>query len=149
MLEQDYPNIEYIVVDGGSTDGSADIIRRYADRLAWWVSEKDNGQTDAINKGFARATGQILAWINSDDTYRPGALAAAARYLMEQPLSYETHSVMVNTFNDAVKGHPRPRLMQGFQGCCRYLFTKDAPRDIRTSSRFACRVQTYRTIAGI
>jgi CRISPR-associated endoribonuclease Cas6 len=64
-----------------------------------------------------------------------------ARYLMEQPLSYETHSVMVNTFNDAVKGHPRPRLMQGFQGCCRYLFTKDAPRDIRNAilalSRFA------------
>ena len=85
VLEQDYPNLEYIIVDGGSTDGSADIIRRYSDRLAWWVSEKDKGQTDAINKGFARATGEILAWLNSDDTYEPGALAAAVEFLRNQP----------------------------------------------------------------
>ena len=85
VLGQDYPNIEYIVVDGGSTDGSAEIIESYADKLAWWVSEKDKGQTDAINKGFARANGQILAWLNSDDTYEPGAISAAVEFLTANP----------------------------------------------------------------
>lgn len=85
VLEQDYPELEYIIVDGGSTDGSVDIIQRYADRLAWWVSEKDAGQTDAINKGFARAKGEVLAWLNSDDTYQPGAVSEAAAYLAQHP----------------------------------------------------------------
>ena len=85
VLGQDYPNLEYLIVDGGSTDGSVEIIRKYADRLAWWVSEPDKGQTDAINKGFARARGEILAWINSDDTYEPGAVAAAVKYFQDHP----------------------------------------------------------------
>jgi glycosyltransferase involved in cell wall biosynthesis len=85
VLSQDYPQMEYSIVDGASTDGSVEIIRRYEDQLAWWVSEKDQGQTDAINKGFARATGEILAWLNSDDTYEPGAVSAAVAYLQEHP----------------------------------------------------------------
>lgn len=85
VLEQDYLAIEYIIVDGGSADGSAEIIRRFSDRLTWWVSEKDRGQTDAINKGFARAKGEILAWLNSDDTYQPHAITEAVNFLRDQP----------------------------------------------------------------
>ena len=85
VLGQDYPNIEYIVMDGGSNDGSAEIISRYADRLAYWESQKDKGQTDAINKGFARAHGEILAWLNSDDVLYPHAVSEAVAYLTKHP----------------------------------------------------------------
>ncbi len=85
VLGQDYPRIEYIIVDGGSTDGTVEIVKKYEGRIGWWVSEQDKGQTDAINKGFARAQGQILAWLNSDDTYEPGAVSAAVKYLMDHP----------------------------------------------------------------
>ncbi len=85
VLQQDYENIEYIIVDGGSTDGSREIIQRYADRLAWWISQPDQGQTEAINKGFARASGDILAWLNSDDAYQPGAVSEAVAYLKDHP----------------------------------------------------------------
>ena len=85
VLGQSYPRLEYIIVDGGSTDGSLETIKKYAHRLAWWVSEPDRGQTDAINKGFARAGGEVLAWLNSDDTYLPGAVAGAVEALQAHP----------------------------------------------------------------
>jgi glycosyltransferase involved in cell wall biosynthesis len=85
VLDQDYPNLEYIIVDGASNDGSQEIIKKYASRIAWWVSEPDHGQADAINKGFARASGQIAAWLNSDDYYLPGAIAAAVAALNAAP----------------------------------------------------------------
>ncbi len=85
VLAQDHPRIEYIIVDGASTDGTVDILKKYEGGIASWVSEPDRGQTDAINKGFARAQGDILAWINSDDTYALGAVSAAVNYLQEHP----------------------------------------------------------------
>jgi glycosyltransferase involved in cell wall biosynthesis len=85
VLDQDYQNLEYIIVDGGSNDGSLEIIEKYANELAWWVSESDRGQTDAINKGFSRAKGEILAWINSDDTYLPGAISESVEFLDSHP----------------------------------------------------------------
>ena len=85
VLNQKYPNIEYIIIDGGSTDGSVDIIKRYSSFLSYWVSEPDQGQADAINKGFLKSSGEILAWLNSDDMYLPGALHKAARAFAREP----------------------------------------------------------------
>jgi glycosyltransferase involved in cell wall biosynthesis len=85
VLEQDYPDLEYIIVDGKSSDGSLDLIRKYSDRLSWWVSEPDRGQTDALNKGFSHATGELLAWLNSDDTYVPGAIREAVEFFKANP----------------------------------------------------------------
>ncbi len=85
MLHQSYPNIEYIVVDGGSTDGSVDIIKKYEDQLAWWVSEPDNGQSDAINKGFRQAAGEIYNWLNSDDLLYPDAVKTAVHFMQKHP----------------------------------------------------------------
>ena len=85
VLNQDHAPIEYIVVDGASKDASVEIIKKYSDRLAYWVSEKDGGQAEAINKGFARATGEIIAWINSDDYYLPGAVSAAVKMFEANP----------------------------------------------------------------
>ncbi|HEX8991724.1 MAG TPA: glycosyltransferase family 2 protein [Anaerolineales bacterium] len=93
VLDQDTRELEYLVVDGGSDDGSIDIIRRYEGRLAWWASEKDSGQAEAINKGMRRARGEIVAWLNSDDTYLPGAIRDAVQ-------AFATHPQAVLVYGD-------------------------------------------------
>jgi len=85
VLDQEYPNIEYIVIDGGSTDNSVDIIKKYEKHLKYWVSEQDRGQSNAINKGFSHATGDLLTWLNSDDYYMPGALRTLATMAIANP----------------------------------------------------------------
>jgi len=85
VLNQSYPNFKYIIIDGGSTDGSVKIIKKYEKYLAYWISEKDKGQSEAINKGFRRSTGEILAYLNSDDTYSKGTLLYIARYFQKHP----------------------------------------------------------------
>ncbi len=79
VLEQGYPNLEYIVMDGGSTDNSVEIIKHYADRLSYWQSKSDKGQAEAIAKGFEMATGDIIGWVNSDDLLLPGALIVVGK----------------------------------------------------------------------
>ena len=85
VLNQQYPNLEYLIIDGGSTDGSLELIKQYEPYLAGWVSEKDRGQTDAINKGFQRATGDYVAFQNSDDVFAPDALANLAAAWRKHP----------------------------------------------------------------
>jgi hypothetical protein len=85
VLMQGYPQLEYIIIDGGSTDSSLEIIRKYEPWLTHWISEKDRGQCHAINKGFERAKGDILCWLNSDDTFEPGALHAVAQHFAANP----------------------------------------------------------------
>jgi len=85
VLDQNYPNLEYIVIDGGSTDETIDVIRKYEDRISYWVSEKDRGQVHALNKGIEKTTGDIFGFINSDDLYLPGTFKTVSEY-------FERHS---------------------------------------------------------
>jgi hypothetical protein len=117
VLLQDYGPIEYLIVDGSSTDNSVEIIQKYAhlaqDRLVWWTSEPDSGQAEAINKGFKHANGEIIAWINSDDIYLPGAISSAVTTLEEKP-------ALGLVFGDAItidaRGTPINRLTFGDWG---------------------------------
>ena len=101
VLLQGYPNLEYIIMDGGSTDGSVEIIRRYEDRLAYWSSESDRGASAALNKGFRHATGEILGYLNSDDLYLPGCLSRIA-------MAFRRHSSL-----DVISGNGYFALVSG------------------------------------
>ncbi len=87
VLEQGYPDLDYIIMDGGSTDGTVDILKKYSDRLTLWVSERDRGQSHAINKGLAHCTGQVFNWLNSDDFLQPGALHRIGEEYRRQPFT--------------------------------------------------------------
>ena len=109
VIRQGYPNLEYFVVDGGSTDDSAKIIQGYADSINWWVSQKDRGQTDALIKGFSRASGDLLGWINSDDLLEPGALAAVAQAYRDNPGSLIAGSVVLFSHSSRRERLLRPK----------------------------------------
>jgi glycosyltransferase involved in cell wall biosynthesis len=105
VLNQNYPNLEYIIIDGGSTDNSVEIIKKYEDKLAYWISEKDEGQYFAVQKGFEKSTGEIMAWINSDDLYVPFSFFAVAeifnsfpniKWLMGIPREYNEKGVLMS-----------------------------------------------------
>ncbi len=85
ILDQNYPNLEFMIFDGGSADGSQEIIERYADRLTYWHSQPDKGQTDVLIQGFDRATGDLLGWVNSDDVLLPGCLQTIAGAFVARP----------------------------------------------------------------
>lgn len=85
VVEQSYPNIEYIIMDGGSTDGTVQIIQRYASHLAHWCAERDEGQYNAIQKGFAHSSGEILGWLNADDMFLPRSLWIASEVFRQFP----------------------------------------------------------------
>ncbi len=95
VLSQQYGNLEYGIIDGKSTDGSLKIIKKYSEKLSWWVSEKDRGQAEAINKGFQRARGQFIAWLNSDDQFLPGAIDGAIQCFTKYPNAVIVHGDVV------------------------------------------------------
>lgn len=116
VINQDYPNLEYIVIDGGSTDNSVDIIKKYQDKIDYWVSEKDNGQSHAINKGFAKATGQIFNWLNSDDLLLPGAIRIAVDYLTQNPDIKMVYGdrIVIGTDGRLLRAVEKPRYLKKY-----------------------------------
>ncbi|MCB0397041.1 MAG: glycosyltransferase [Flavobacteriales bacterium] len=116
VLQQEYPNLEYIVMDGGSTDGSLDIIRRYEDQLSYWESNPDKGLYDAVNKGFGHATGDIMGYLNSDDMLHPGALAALAEIFSLPQVDW------VQGFNTWFDIHGRTYYAERFRTVSKYAY---------------------------
>jgi glycosyltransferase involved in cell wall biosynthesis len=110
VLLQGYPNFEYIIMDGGSTDNSVGIIKKYEHWITHWESQKDGGQSEAINKGFQRATGDIIAWLNSDDVYAPNALPIVAEALCDKKRAMLVGEAIITKNSEALDGeHDRRR----------------------------------------
>lgn len=123
VLEQEYPHLEYIIIDGASTDGSVNIIKKYENHLAYWISEKDNGQAHAINKGFERASGEILGWLNSDDCLEPRALHTVAEQAAKYPQAgaFVGEGRIVDETGKQLYYKSPGELT--FEGCCAWLDT--------------------------
>lgn len=114
ILLQGYPELEYFIFDGGSTDGSVEIIKRYAPWLTYWTSEPDDGQSDVLKQGFERATGEIVAWLNSDDLYLPRAIHRAVSALAQQPDAALVYGLceFVNAEGEFLQIYGRPRFVK-------------------------------------
>lgn len=118
VLRQEYPNLEYIVIDGGSSDESLEIIKKYASQLAYWTSEPDRGQSHAINKGFEKATGEIMCWLNSDDFYLPATLRTVAGHLARETGSMALAGHVLKVYTD---GRPAEELAGRYENLRRLL----------------------------
>ena len=114
VLLQGYPGLEYIIIDGGSTDGSVDVITKYEKWLSSWVSEKDAGQADAVRKGFGRSTGDISAYLNSDDLYMPGALRRVAERFSRNPVPDVVYGNLyrIDEFDGVIEEHRQTPFMR-------------------------------------
>jgi glycosyltransferase involved in cell wall biosynthesis len=118
IIAQGYPNIEYILIDGVSNDGSIEIIKKYSEYISWWISEKDNGQAEAINKGFIKAHGDIIAWVNSDDLLLPNAINQAVDFLAQNP---DIQMVYSNAITIDSEGRPLNKLQFGEWGLREFM----------------------------
>jgi len=100
VINQNYPNLEYIIIDGASTDNSIEIIKKYEKHLAYFISEPDSGMTEALIKGFNKATGEILAWLNSDDTYLPGTLEFVGKHYLKTHFDFLYGDCIITNINN-------------------------------------------------
>lgn len=137
VLSQEYPNLEYFVIDGGSTDGTIDILKSYGKKLKW-VSEKDSGQTDAINKGLRMAKGDVLAYLNSDDVYMPGTLKRVGEYYGKTGADWITGDCIVID----VSGNPSSSnwLIRGYK---RFLMALYSPTTLRIADSMLPQPSTF------
>ena len=137
VLNQDYPAIEYIIIDGGSTDGSVEIIKKYESRLAYWHSKPDKGQSDAIHTGFSKATGDVIAWINSDDYYEDGALRRAGEFYAQHPDTIMVYGDYYNQYPDGTKTL-KPKISYDFKACLyAYMMVAQQSSFFRRDAYFA------------
>ncbi|BBO73744.1 hypothetical protein DSCW_11610 [Desulfosarcina widdelii] len=127
VVGQDYPNVEYVVIDGGSRDGSVDIIRRHEKQIKYWRSEPDGGQFEAIQEGFARTNGDVMAWINADDKYHLGAFSIVAEVFQEhptvewitgRPTAYDEHGKTIKVFDTLPVWSRKKYLGGAYRKCC-------------------------------